>query len=127
MKRPILARDKRCPGRPCRIQENRAQASLKRSLLLAAALVLLTATAAAVSRAGVLELFFQGDTSQLEPYVQTALDTAENQDYRLTVDSLPLRRAEPLRSSDCGDAQRSGHRGSHEQPGHRRGPPGVLG
>lgn len=60
---------------------------LRRSLLLAAALVLLTATAAAVSRAGVLELFFRGDTSQLEPYVQTAPDTAEDQDYRLTVDS----------------------------------------
>ena len=60
---------------------------LRRSLLLAAALVLLTATAAAVSRAGVLELFFRGDTGQLEPYVQTALNTAENQDYRLSVDS----------------------------------------
>ncbi|RHR06093.1 copper amine oxidase N-terminal domain-containing protein [Pseudoflavonifractor sp. AF19-9AC] len=72
------------PAAPKKIGRKRL---LKRSLLLAAALVLLTATAAAVSRAGVLELFFRGDTSQLEPYVQTALDTAENQDYRLTVGS----------------------------------------
>ena len=60
---------------------------LRRSLLLAATLVLLTATVAAVSRAGVLDLFFRGDTSPLESYVQTALDTAENQNYRLTVNS----------------------------------------
>ena len=72
------------PAAPKKIGRKRL---LKRSLLLAAALVLLTATAAAVTRAGVLELFFRGDTSQLEPYVQTALDTAENQDYRLTVGS----------------------------------------
>ena len=35
----------------------------------------------------VLEAFFHGDTSQVEPYVQTAVGSAENQDYRLTVDS----------------------------------------
>ena len=53
-----------------------------------AALVLMTGTAFAVAwRAGVLEAFFQGDTSRLEPYVQTAVDSAENGDYRLTVDS----------------------------------------
>lgn len=53
-----------------------------------AAMVLMTGTAFAVAwRAGVLEAFFQGDTSRLEPYVQTAVDSAENGDYRLTVDS----------------------------------------
>ena len=57
-------------------------------LALAAALVVMTGTAAAVARQlGVLELFFTGDTSQLEPYVHTAVDSAENGDYRLTVDS----------------------------------------
>ena len=57
-------------------------------LALAAALVVLTGSAvAAANRFGVLELFFQGDTSQLEPYVQEAVDSAENEDYRLTLDS----------------------------------------
>lgn len=55
---------------------------------LAAAAVLMTGSAFAVAyRWGVLEVFFHGDTSQVEPYVQTAVDSAENQDYRLTVDS----------------------------------------
>lgn len=55
---------------------------------LAAAAVLMTGSAFAVAyRAGVLDVFFHGDTSQLEPYVQTAVASAENQDYRLTVDS----------------------------------------
>lgn len=55
---------------------------------LAAAAVLMTGSAFAVAyRAGVLDVFFHGDTSQLEPYVQTAVASAENQDYRLTVES----------------------------------------
>ena len=57
-------------------------------LALAAAAVLMTGSAFAVAyRSGVLEAFFHGDTSQVEPYVQTAVGSAENQDYRLTVDS----------------------------------------
>ena len=57
-------------------------------LALAAVLVVLTGTAAAVANYyGVLNLFFTGDTSRLEPYVQTAADSAENEDYRLTLDS----------------------------------------
>ena len=42
---------------------------------------------AAAYQAGVLDLFFQGDTSNLEPYVQTTIPSAENEDYRLTVDN----------------------------------------
>ena len=62
----------------------------KRKLLLslAAALVVLTGSAVAVgSQLGLLNVFFQGDTSGLEPYVQTDLGSAENEDYRFTVDS----------------------------------------
>lgn len=48
----------------------------------------MTGSAFAVAyRSGVLEAFFHGNTSQVEPYVQTAVGSAENQDYRLTVDS----------------------------------------
>ena len=58
------------------------------ALAAAAALALMTGTAFAVAyQTGVLEAFFQGDTSQLESYVQTQVDSAENRDYRLTVDS----------------------------------------
>ena len=66
---------------------------MKRSVtsivLFAAVLALMAGSVLAVAyRSGVLELFFpNGDTSQVEPYVQTALDTAENEDYRLRVDS----------------------------------------
>lgn len=72
--------------------ESRAKQPKKRNwrigAALAAAAVLMTGSAFAVAyRSGVLEAFFHGDTSQVEPYVQTALDSAENQDYRLTVDS----------------------------------------
>lgn len=72
--------------------ETRAQQPKKRNWRVAAALaaaaVLMTGSAFAVAyRAGVLDVFFQGDTSQLEPYVQTAVASAENQDYRMTVDS----------------------------------------
>ena len=58
------------------------------ALAAAAALALMTGTAFAVAyQTGVLEAFFQGDTSRLEPYVQTQVASAENGDYRLTVDS----------------------------------------
>ena len=72
--------------------ETRAQLPAKRNWRIAAALaaaaVLMTGSAFAVAyRSGVLDVFFHGDTSQLEPYVQTAVASAENQDYRLTVDS----------------------------------------
>ena len=57
-------------------------------LSLAAALVVLTGSAVAVgSQLGLLDLLFQGDTSGLEPYVQTDLGSAENEDYRFTVNS----------------------------------------
>lgn len=74
------------------VLETRAQQPKKRNWRMAAALaaaaVLMTGSAFAVAyRAGVLDVFFQGDTSQLESYVQTAVASAENQDYRLTVDS----------------------------------------
>ncbi len=63
--------------------------SLKSMVLFAAVLALMAGSVLAVAyRSGVLELFFpDGDTSQVEPYVQTALDTAENEDWRATVDS----------------------------------------
>ena len=57
-------------------------------LALAAVLVVLTGSAMAVgSQLGLLNVFFQGDTSGLEPYVQTDLGSAENEDYRFTVNS----------------------------------------
>ncbi len=57
-------------------------------LALAAALVVLTGSAVAVgSQLGLLHAFFQGDTSGLEPYVQTDLGSAENEDFRFTVNS----------------------------------------
>lgn len=44
---------------------------------LAAAAVLMTGSAFAVAyRSGVLEAFFHGDTSQVEPYVQTAVGSS---------------------------------------------------
>ena len=63
--------------------------SIKSIVLFAAVLALMAGSVLAVAyRSGVLELFFpNGDTSQVEPYVQTALDTVENEDYRLRVDS----------------------------------------
>ena len=52
--------------------------SLKSIVLFAAVLALMAGSVLAVAyRSGVLELFFpNGDTSQVEPYVQTVLDTA---------------------------------------------------
>ena len=58
-------------------------------LSLAAALVVLTGSAVAVgSQMGLLDLLFKGDTSGLEPYVQTEVGSAENEDYRFTVNSV---------------------------------------
>ena len=57
-------------------------------LALAAVLVVLTGSAMAVgSQLGLLNVFFQGDTSGLEPYVQTEVGSAENEDFRFTVNS----------------------------------------
>ena len=53
----------------------------------AAALLMMGTVFAAVYRAGVLDTFFRGDTSALEPYVETEFNCVENGDYRLTVDS----------------------------------------
>ena len=83
----VWERVNRALDAPAPPKETHMKGKLRLPMILAAALVLLTATVAAAYRAGVLELFFQGDTSQLEPYVQDALDTAENEDYRLRVDS----------------------------------------
>ena len=55
-------------------KQNRRRPMHKRKLILAlaAALVVLTGSAMAVgSQLGLLSVFFQGDTSGLEPYVQT--------------------------------------------------------
>ena len=60
----------------------------KLTLAVAAVLVMLVGSAvAAAYQAGVLGIFFQGDTSQLEPYVQTEVDDAQDENYRLTLDS----------------------------------------
>ena len=38
---------------------------------------------------GVLDLFFtRGDASVVEPYVQDTIKSVENEDYRLTADSM---------------------------------------
>lgn len=71
-------------------KQNRRRPMHKRKLILAlaAALVVLTGSAMAVgSQLGLLNVFFQGDTSGLEPYVQTDLGSAENEDFRFTVNS----------------------------------------
>ena len=71
-------------------QTRRRRPMHKKKLLLslAAALVVLTGSAVAVgNHLGLLDVFFKGDTSGLEPYVQTELGSAENEDFRFTVDS----------------------------------------
>lgn len=71
-------------------QTKRRRPMHKKKLLLslAAALVVLTGSAVAVANHyGVLDLFFTGDTSALEPYVQTDLGSSENEDFRFTVNS----------------------------------------
>lgn len=60
----------------------------KTAAAAAAAAILMTGAAfAAAYQAGVLDLFFQGDTGSLEPYVQTTIPSAEHEGYRLTVDN----------------------------------------
>lgn len=88
--------------------ESRAKQPKKRNwrigAALAAAAVLMTGSAFAVAyRSGVLEAFFHGNTSQVEPYVQTAVGglPADGGQRR-------LRQPNPL----CGH-----HRGRPEQPG----------
>ena len=71
-------------------KQNRRRPMHKKKLILAlaAALVVLTGSAMAVgSQLGLLNVFFQGDTSGLEPYVQTDLGSTENEDFRFTVNS----------------------------------------
>ena len=77
-------------GAPAEPRQNRRRPMHKKKLILAlaAALVVLTGSAMAVgSQLGLLNVFFQGDTSGLEPYVQTDLGSAENEDFRFTVNS----------------------------------------
>lgn len=57
-------------------------------LAVAAVLALLVGTAIATTyQAGILGIFFQGDTSSLEPYVETKPAVVQDQNYRLTLDS----------------------------------------
>ena len=66
----------------------RSRRTWKTAVAAVAAAVLMTGTAfAAAYQAGVLDIFFRGDTSSLESYVQTAVGSAENEDYRFTVNS----------------------------------------
>ena len=59
----------------------------KTAVAAVAAAVLMTGTAfAAAYQAGVLDIFFQGDTSSLESY--RTIQSTEDENYRLTVDSL---------------------------------------
>ena len=63
----------------------------KTAAAAAAAAILMTGAAfAAAYQAGVLDLFFQGDTGSLEPYVQTTIPSAEHEGYRLTVDKTSI-------------------------------------
>lgn len=84
-----LDQDLALPSAPAEPRKTPMKRSVKSIVLFAAVLALMAGSVLAVAyRSGVLELFFpNGDTSQVEPYVQTALDTAENEDYRLRVDS----------------------------------------
>lgn len=84
----VLARVNAALGQDERPGKQPMKSKIRFTVLLAAAFVLLTGTALAVSQnAGFLSLFFRGDTSQLEDYVQTAIDSAENEDYRLSINS----------------------------------------
>ena len=70
-------------------KQNRRRPMQKKKLILAlaAALVVLTGSAfAAAYQAGVLDIFFRGDTSSLESY--RTIQSTEDENYRLTVDSL---------------------------------------
>ena len=85
----IAAEEPQAEGTAHVIKERRRPMHKRKLLLsLAAALVVLTGSAVAVgSQLGLLNVFFQGDTSGLEPYVQTDLGSAENEDFRFTVNS----------------------------------------
>lgn len=84
-----LDQDHELPSAPAEPRKTPMKRSVTSIVLFAAVLALMAGSVLAVAyRSGVLELFFpNGDTSQVEPYVQAALDTAENGDYRLRVDS----------------------------------------
>ncbi|MGO5022314.1 stalk domain-containing protein [Lawsonibacter sp. LCP25S3_G6] len=84
-----LDQDNELPPAQAEPRKTPMKRSITSIVLFAAVLALMAGSVLAVAyRSGVLELFFpKGDTSQVEPYVQTALDTAENEDYRLRVDS----------------------------------------
>ena len=65
----------------------RPKKTWKTAVAAVAAAALMTGTAfAAAYQAGVLDIFFRGDTSSLESY--RTIQTTEDENYRLTVDSL---------------------------------------
>ena len=65
----------------------RPRRTWKTAVAAVAAAVLMTGTAfAAAYQAGVLDIFFRGDTSSLESY--RTIQSTEDENYRLTVDSL---------------------------------------
>lgn len=69
-------------------RRERPRRPVRAAVVFAAVVVLLCGSALAAGyRAGVLDLFFQGDTGVLEPYVQYP-NSVSNGDYRLSVDSV---------------------------------------
>lgn len=69
-------------------RRERPRRPVRAAVVFAAVVVLLCGSALAAGyRAGVLDLFFQGDTGVLEPYVQYP-NSVSNGDYRLSVDSI---------------------------------------
>lgn len=84
-----LDRDTELPPTQAELGKTPMKRRITSIVLFAAVLALMAGSVlAAAYRAGVLELFFPDeDTSGVEPYVQTALDTAENENWRATVDS----------------------------------------
>ena len=75
----------------------RPRRRIGRLILVCAVLILLLlgTGAAVVSRVGVLELFFQGDTSQLEPFVQTGASEQDQTAASVTV--IPCMWSSPWR------------------------------
>lgn len=71
-------------------RQNSMKKKMKWAVLLAATLALtMGAALAAAYQMGVLDLFFtRGDASVVEPYVQDTIKSVENEDYRLTADSM---------------------------------------
>ena len=81
---------KDCEGRILEAMERRERPRrpVRAALLFAALAALLCGSALAAGyRAGVLDLFFRGDTGVLEPYVQRP-NSVSNGEYRLSVDSV---------------------------------------